>query len=297
MPENTLVKTAQKNGRRAGTSHLLLALALPALIAGSVRANVGGIAPTQGVEKASAAPVAAAAVPAYPVVSVPAVSAPKQAAAVPAVIQQAVEPKLPEVAGLSPEVLRLALDAKECAQAQGASGRDDLLTVIDYSLPSTEKRLWVLDLAKGEVLFHELVAHGQGSGDNYATRFSNTNDSHQTSLGLFVTGGTYHGGNGYSLRLKGLSGDLNDRAEARHIVMHGAWYVSDEHARRQGRLGRSWGCPALSQEIAPTVIDTIKGGSFVFSYAASQSKVVSASLNSCPTNGGGNAVTTALAAR
>ena len=170
--------------------------------------------------------------------------------------------------GLSPQVLRMALDSMASARARGISGRDDLLTIIDYSLPSTQPRLWVLDLANGKVLYHELVAHGSGSGDNYATRFSNNNDSHQTSLGLFLTGGTYEGGNGYSLKLRGLDRGFNDRAEERHIVMHGAWYVSPEHARAQGRLGRSWGCPALSQESARPVIDTIKGGSFVFSYAS-----------------------------
>ena len=168
--------------------------------------------------------------------------------------------------GLSPAVLRTALDAVAGAQARGITSKNDLLTVIDYSLPSTEPRLWVLDLAKGKVLYHELVAHGAGSGDNYATQFSNVNDSRQTSLGLFLTGGTYEGGNGYSLKLRGLDAGINDRAEARHIVMHGAWYVSPEHARSHGRLGRSWGCPALSEQIAPQVIDTIKGGTFVYSY-------------------------------
>jgi hypothetical protein len=172
------------------------------------------------------------------------------------------------VPGLSPRVFSLALQAMASARARSVDGRDDLLTVIDYSLPSTEPRLWVLDLARGKVLYRELVAHGSGSGANYATRFSNEMNSRQTSLGLFVTGGTYQGGNGYSLKLRGLDRGLNDLAEARHIVMHGAWYVSPQHARRQGRLGRSWGCPALSEAIAPSVIDTIKGGSFVFAYAS-----------------------------
>lgn len=172
------------------------------------------------------------------------------------------------VPGLSPQILTMALEALSSARARGISGRYDLLTLIDYSLPSTERRLWVLDLARGKVLYHELVAHGSGSGDNYATRFSNEMNSRQTSLGLFLTGGTYQGGNGYSLRLRGLDRDVNDRAEERHIVMHGAWYVSPEHARSQGRLGRSWGCPALSEAVAPVVIDAIKGGSFLFSYAA-----------------------------
>jgi L,D-transpeptidase catalytic domain len=169
--------------------------------------------------------------------------------------------------GLSPRVLALALDAVACAHARGAAGRDDLLTIVDYSLPSTQPRLWVLDLARGKVLYRELVAHGAGSGDNYATRFSNDLESRQTSLGLFLTGDTYEGGKGYSLKLHGLDRGVNDRAEERKIVMHGAWYVSPEHARRFGRLGRSWGCPALPVEDARAVIDTIKGGSFVFSYA------------------------------
>ena len=168
--------------------------------------------------------------------------------------------------GLSPRVLARALDAVDAARARGVSGRGDLLTVIDYSLPSTKPRLWVLDLANGKVLFRELVAHGQGSGDNYATRFSNLPDSHQSSLGLFLTGGTYTGGNGYSLKLRGLESGVNDLAESRYIVMHGAWYVSAEHARAHGRIGRSWGCPALAKESAGPVIDAIKDGSFLFVY-------------------------------
>lgn len=171
------------------------------------------------------------------------------------------------VAGLSPRALAAALDAMACARGRGVRGRDDVLTLIDYSLPSTAARLWVLDLARGRVLFHELVAHGAGSGDNYATRFSNEVESRQSSLGLFLTGGTYEGGNGYSLKLEGLDAGVNDLAEERRIVMHGAWYVSADHAQRYGRLGRSWGCPALPQASAQAVIDTIKGGTFLFSYA------------------------------
>jgi hypothetical protein len=171
--------------------------------------------------------------------------------------------------GLSPQVLAKALDAVSAARVRGISGKADRLTVIDYSLPSTQPRLWVLDLAQGKVLFHELVAHGAGSGDKYATRFSNVNDSRATSLGLFLTADTYEGGNGYSLRLKGLDAGVNDLAETRHIVMHGAWYVSEDHARQFGMIGRSWGCPALPQSVAPAVIDAVKGGSFVYAYAGS----------------------------
>ena len=109
------------------------------------------------------------------------------------------------------------------------------------------------------MLYHGLVAHGAGSGDNYATHFSNVNDSRATSLGLFLTGDTYEGGNGYSLGLRGLDPGVNDLAESRHIVMHGAWYVSDEHARQFGMIGRSWGCPALPQADAQPVIDADQG--------------------------------------
>jgi len=199
---------------------------------------------------------------------VPAVAASQEttATAVPAVFSRGAQ-------GLSPKILAKALDAVSAARARGVSGKSDRLTVIDYSLPSTQPRLWVLDLAQGKVLFHELVAHGAGSGDRYATRFSNVNDSRATSLGLFLTADTYEGGNGYSLKLKGLDPGVNDQAETRHIVMHGAWYVSEDHARQFGMIGRSWGCPALSQEIAPAVIDAIKGGSFVYAYAGSAPSV------------------------
>jgi hypothetical protein len=168
--------------------------------------------------------------------------------------------------GIDPKVLRLALAAREAAIQRGLAERPELLTVIDYSLPSTTKRLWVLDVARGKVLFHELVAHGKNTGDNYARSFSNSDKSLQTSLGLFRTAGTYHGHNGYSLKLVGLEPGYNDEAESRSVVIHGAPYVSEEFAAQHGRIGRSWGCPALSPDAAPKVIDTIKGGSLVFSY-------------------------------
>lgn len=190
--------------------------------------------------------------------------------------------------GLSPKVLARALDAVACARARGVSGKTDVLTVIDYSLPSTQPRLWVLDLAQGKVLYHELVAHGAGSGDVYATHFSNVDNSRATSLGLFLTTDTYEGGNGYSLKLRGLDQGFNDLAEARHIVMHGAWYVSAEHARQYGRLGRSWGCPALSLDKAHSVIDRVKGGSFVFAYSAADAGWLHASSSqTCPVTPGG----------
>jgi hypothetical protein len=171
---------------------------------------------------------------------------------------------------LDSDVLRLALNAAACARSAGAVRNDRLLTVIDYSKASTEPRLWVLDLERERVLFEERVAHGRGSGDNFARRFSNEEGSHQTSLGLFRTADTYVGSNGYSLRLDGLEAGVNDRARERAIVMHGAPYVSEANVRLVGRLGRSHGCPALRPAIARTVIDTIKQGSLVFAYYPDQ---------------------------
>lgn len=166
-----------------------------------------------------------------------------------------------------PGVLALALEARQCALRSGEVSPQARLAVIDYSLPSTKKRLWVFDLANDRLLYNELVAHGQGSGDNYATRFSNSDGSHQTSLGLFRTAETYVGGNGYSLRMDGLDPGFNDNARARAIVMHGAWYVDSGVIAKQGRIGRSHGCPALRQGIARQVIDALRERQLVFSYA------------------------------
>ena len=173
-------------------------------------------------------------------------------------------------AGVSPDVLELALQATSCATMSGAIDAPPTLTLIDYSLPSVEPRLWVFDLATGDLLFRELVAHGRNTGDNRATRFSNDMDSRQTSLGLFVTDDPYVGSNGYSLRLDGLDVGFNDRARDRAIVMHGAPYVDAQLAAAQGRIGRSWGCPALRPAIASKVIDRIRGGSVIFSYYPDQ---------------------------
>lgn len=168
--------------------------------------------------------------------------------------------------GLSEQALAAAVAAVERSRARGIAGRRDRLALIDFSLPSTEPRFWVLDLDRGKVLFRELVAHGSGSGDNYATRFSNLDKSRQSSLGLFLTADTYEGANGYSLRLRGLDPGVNNLALERKIVIHGAWYVSAEHAERFGRLGRSWGCPALPLATAATIIDAIKDGTFLYAF-------------------------------
>jgi hypothetical protein len=173
-------------------------------------------------------------------------------------------------AGVAEEVLHLALSAVGCAVASGDIAAPPTLTLIDYSRPSVEPRLWVFDTRSGQLLYRELVAHGKGTGENMATRFSDTDNSHQSSLGLFVTEDTYVGSNGYSLRLNGLEPGFNSHARERAIVMHGAPYVDPQFALKQGRLGRSWGCPALRQAVAQKVIDTVRGGGVIFSYYPDQ---------------------------
>jgi hypothetical protein len=166
---------------------------------------------------------------------------------------------------LRPEVLGLALRAEARARAEGRGARR-VLAVIDYSRPSTARRLWVFDLERRRLRFHELVAHGKGSGEDLASRFSNRGRSLASSLGLYEAGATYQGKHGLSLKLAGLEPGFNDRAERRSIVIHGADYVSEEFARVHGRLGRSWGCPAVRREVARALIESLAGGGLVFAY-------------------------------
>jgi hypothetical protein len=184
-------------------------------------------------------------------------------------------------AGLSPEVLDLALAATRCGVASGDLVDPRTLTVIDYSLPSLEPRLWVFDLETGDMLFRELVAHGANTGENMARYFSDTPNSRQTSIGLFVARETYVGSNGYSLRMDGLEPGFNSRARQRAIVMHGAPYVDGQMAARQGRLGRSWGCPALREAVARDVIDTVRDGGVVFSYYPDSEWLTSSRFLNC----------------
>jgi hypothetical protein len=166
----------------------------------------------------------------------------------------------------SAQALAAAMSAYGRAVREGRVAKPGLLTLIDYTRPSTEPRLWVLDVLTGHVQFRELVAHGRNSGEVLPTAFSNADGTHMSSLGLFVTLDSYVGNNGYSLRLDGLDPGLNDHALARAIVIHGAAYVNQKIAALQGRLGRSWGCPAVRTSVARPLIDRIKGGSVVFVY-------------------------------
>ena len=142
-----------------------------------------------------------------------------------------------------------------------------IMTLIDFSKPSTEKRLYVLDMKNKKLLYTSVVSHGKNSGGNYATSFSNKNGSYKSSLGFYLTENTYQGRNGYSLVLNGLEKGINDQAKQRAIVMHGAAYANPNITASAGRLGRSLGCPALPQALAKPIIDTIKKGSVLFIYA------------------------------
>lgn len=185
--------------------------------------------------------------------------------------------------GANAKVIGLAVRATQCSLAQGKAPVQRL-AVIDYSLPSTEQRLWVFDLKKRKLLFHELVAHGRNSGENMAVKFSNQNESFATSLGLYRTQSSYVGQNGYSLRMEGLEPGFNDNAFERAIVIHGAPYVSPVLARANGRIGRSLGCPAVRPAIAHKLIDSMKDGQLLFSYYPDQRWLKSSSYINC---GGG----------
>ena len=179
---------------------------------------------------------------------------------------------------VSAQALETAITALHRLEATGARVRTDALMIIDYSKPSTEPRLWVFDLAHSRVLFHELVAHGRNSGNNYASHFSNAPNSLMSSLGVFLTGDTYMGKHGLSLRLEGVEKGINDNSMERGIVIHSADYVSAAMASREGRLGRSWGCPAVRPEIASKLIDAVKGGVLMLAYYPEQSYLQASAL-------------------
>lgn len=167
---------------------------------------------------------------------------------------------------INPKVLKMAMNAHQKAQTMGVV-KKNIVTIIDYSLPSSQRRLWVVDLSNNKVVYHTHVAHGSGSGSgNIPQRFSDKPGSLQTSLGVFVTGSTYQGKNGTSLTIHGLEKGINGNAEKRKIVVHSANYMSESFIAKRGRAGRSWGCPALNSKVAQPIIQTIKGGSLIFAY-------------------------------
>lgn len=182
---------------------------------------------------------------------------------------------------LSPQVLLSAVSAMQCAVAGGVKPADRL-AVIDFSLPSSEQRLWIFDLVSQTLLLQDLVAHGQGSGDNFARSFSNIEGSHQSSIGLFRTQESYFGQHGYSLRMDGLEPGFNDLARQRAIVIHPAAYVDPGWIQQHGRIGRSHGCPAVRPEVASMVVDSLKGGQFMFSWYPDDHWLATSALINCP---------------
>lgn len=170
-----------------------------------------------------------------------------------------------EVPQINHEALKLALTAYKNAEHFGLVHKP-VLTVIDYSLASSQQRMWIFDLSQDKLLFNTYVAHGMNSGDLYARHFSNSGKSKETSLGTYITRNTYVGSDGFSLNLQGMDAGYNNNAYSRRVVMHGAAYVSPEFVKSHGRLGRSWGCPAVEKALAKPIINTIKDGSVMFAY-------------------------------
>jgi hypothetical protein len=169
-------------------------------------------------------------------------------------------------AGLSLDAFNDAIKGYNYLKGKNLLNNTDVITIVDYSKPSSQKRLYVLDMNNGKILFNTLVAHGRNSGLEYATDFSNAEESHKTSLGFFITRNTYTGGNGYSLKLQGCEKGINDKAFERAIVVHGADYATENFLQNNGYLGRSYGCPAVPEKVSKPIIDAIKNGSCMFLY-------------------------------
>lgn len=180
------------------------------------------------------------------------------------------------------KVLEAAEQAFECGRKAGHF-QQPYVTIIDYSLPSTQPRLWVIDLARKKVLFRELVAHGRNSGDNVPVSFSDRPGSKMSSLGLFRTGETYWGKHGWAMRLDGLEPGFNENARDRAIVFHGADYVSPRSIAKLGHLGRSWGCPAVRRGVSGQIISRIRGGTALFAYYPDHDWLNRSTFLSCET--------------
>jgi len=183
--------------------------------------------------------------------------------------------------GLKKDIFYFACKGYEYLLNENKLQNPSLLTICDYSQGSGSKRLYVIDLTEGKLLFNTYVSHGKKSGNEYATSFSNRVDSHKSSLGFMITGETYRGTKGYSMHLDGMEPGINDNVRLRDIVMHGSNYVNAKRADEGSAMGRSFGCPAVSYAEHKKIIDTIKDGSCFFVYAedklyASLSKILSA---------------------
>ncbi len=172
-----------------------------------------------------------------------------------------------DLMGLSQQTFDYAIKGFNYLVQTGKLVNNTLISIVDFSLPSSKKRLFVIDLDQHKVVFCTYVAHGVNSGKEFANQFSNRPESYQSSLGFYETLNTYMGDNGYSLRLEGLESGINDNAGSRAIVIHGAAYVNEGLIRSQGYIGRSWGCPALPQKLHKPIINKIKNGTCLFIYS------------------------------
>jgi hypothetical protein len=173
--------------------------------------------------------------------------------------------------GLSKQAFNYAIKGFNYLVEKGKLAKDNIISIVDFTQPSSKKRLFVIDLNDCRILFNTYVAHGVNSGREYANQFSNKPSSYKSSLGFYETLNTYIGDNGYSLRLEGLEKGINDNANSRDIVIHGAGYVNESLIRAQGYIGRSWGCPALPEKLHKPIIDKIKDGTCLFIYGADKS--------------------------
>ena len=169
--------------------------------------------------------------------------------------------------GLTQTVFDYAYQGFSYLKEIGKISNDHIISIVDFSKSSAQKRLFIIDLKSMKVLFNTYVAHGQNSGEEYARQFSNSIESDESSLGFYETADTYMGKNGYSLRLEGLEKGFNDNAYEREIVMHGASYVNEQLIRKRGYIGRSWGCPAVPQRLHKYIINKIKNGTCLFIYS------------------------------
>lgn len=172
-----------------------------------------------------------------------------------------------ELKGLSQQAFEEAVKGFNYLKEHGKINNTDLITIADFSKPSTKKRLFIIDLVNSKILFNTYVAHGQNSGREFANELSNIPDSYQSSPGFYVTSSTYTGKNGFSMYLYGMEKGINDRAYDRAIVMHGAPYVSEDFVNSHGYLGRSWGCPAVPEHLSKQIISKIKNGTCLFIYS------------------------------
>jgi hypothetical protein len=175
-----------------------------------------------------------------------------------------------EKKGLTRDAFDLAMKGYNNLLQKKLVRNKNIITVIDFSKPSDQKRLFVIDLRNNKLLFQTLVAHGRNSGLEYATDFSNETDSHKSSLGFYITMNTYSGDHGYALKLKGCEKGFNNKAYDRAIVLHGSEYVTEQFLKSNGYLGRSFGCPALPEKMSKKIIDVVKNGSCLFIYHPSQ---------------------------